>query len=734
MTCQEAPDVFRILCTAYEVITRDYVDEVDDQRLAEGAAERVRNADLAARTTGEPPSCPLPTPNFEEMCAAIDAVEDTAAAVEEAIRGMARSLDRNSYYLTAEQHRRSRMRLENMDTSGLGVSIGLADEGRPCSEVSDTCRPVIAEVYAGSPADRAGLQAGDVLVEFGGPFPDDLACRNVPSLDRFEAGEDVTVVVRRGDDTITTTVTAAILAIPVARGRVVDGDIGHLRLDVFSSTADDRVADVLRDGADRGVTGLVLDLRDNPGGYVDSAVGTAGAFLPDLSVIVHLVRRDEVETVRARGRQIEPDPKALPMVVVVDSNSASASEIVIGALQDQGRVTVVGQRTFGKNTGQSSYHFEPDGTLVGVLQLTTLRWLTPGFRSAIGGFEPDVVMDLPSCLLPEEVARRAIAAIRPRITEVAVTSEPPAGGPYIGGDVIRITVTFDSAVVVHRRGDTPTLGIQVGEGRRAAAYRTGSGTTQLIFEYTVQDEDSDGDGISVSADSIRTGRAAIGLISGLEAILTHDAVNSQHRVAAVNVSHPDGLPFADIRGNTHRVSIERIAAEGITLGCNPPANTSYCPDAPVTRAQMATFLARALQLPAPTQDYFTDDDGTTHEDNINRLAQAGITQGCTTDNQHYCPDSSVTRAQMATFLARALQLPAPTQDYFTDDDGTTHEDNINRLAQAGITQGCTTDNQHYCPDSSVTRAQMATFLARALQLTEPSGDGGPVGTVHLRLG
>ena len=664
VTCEEAPDVFRILCTAYEVITRDYVDEVEDRSLAEAAAERVRNADLAERTTGNPPSCPLPTHHFEELCAAIDAVEDTAAAVGEAIRGMARSVDPNSYYLTAEQHRRSRMRLENRGTSGLGVSIGLADEGRPCSEVSDTCRPVIAEVYAGSPADRAGLQEGDVLVEFGEPFPDDLACRNVPSLDRFEAGEDVTVVVRRGDDTITTTVTAANLAIPVARGRVVDGDIGHLRLDVFSSTADDRVADVLRDGADRGITGLVLDLRHNLGGYVDSAVGTAGAFLPDLSVIVHLVTRDEVETVRTRGRQVEPDPKALPMVVVVDSNSASASEMVVGALQDQGRVTVVGQRTYGKNTGQSSYHFEPDGTLVGVLQLTTLRWLTPGFRSAIGGFEPDVVTDLPSCLLPEEVARRAIATIRPRITEVAVTSEPPAGGPYIGGDAIRLTVTFDSAVVVHRRGDAPTLGIQVGEGRRAAAYRTGSGTTQLIFEYTVQDDDSDSDGISVPANSIRTGRADIGLISGLDAIPTHDAVGPEprHLVAAMEISYPDGLPFADIRGNAHRASIEHIAEAGITLGCNPPANTSYCPHAQVTRAQMATFLARALQLPEATQDYFTDDDGTTHEDNINRLAQAGITQGCKTDNQHYCPNTRVTRAQMATFLARALGLTEPSGD------------------------------------------------------------------------
>ena len=720
VACGEAPDVFRILCTAYDVITTDYVDEVEDRRLAEAAAERVREADLEARTSGEPPACPLPTTHFEVLCAAIDSVEDTAAAVEEAIRGMARSLDPNSYYLTTEQYRRFRVSLENKGTSGLGVAAGLADDGKPCEEVSNTCRPVIAEVYAGSPADRAGLQPGDVLVEFGDPFPADLACQDISSLDRFEAGEEVTVVVLRGKDTITTTVTAADLAIPVARGRVVDGNIAHLRLDVFSSAANDEVATVLRDLTGQRVSGLVLDLRDNPGGYVNSAVATAGVFLPDLSVIVHLVSRDEVETVRARGRERAPDPETLPIVVVVDGDSASASEMVTGALQDQERAAVVGQTTFGKNSGQTSYHFEPDGTLVGVLHLTTLRWLTPDFRTAVGGFEPDVEMDLPLCLLPEEVARRAISAVRPRVTGVAVTSDPPGGGMYLSGDAITVTVTFDSPVEVNRNGATPTLRIDFDDGPRGALYTTGSGTSDLVFEYMVQPEDEDLDGIVIPANSIQTGRAAIALPSGLDAILEHAAVGPDpaHPVGAVTGSDAEGLSFVDIRGNSHRAAIEIIAHLGITRGCNPPANTRYCPDGQVTRAQMATFLARALQLPAADRDYFGDDNGNTHEDNINRLAQAGLTQGCATNNR-YCPQEVVNRAQMATFLARALQLPAADRDYFGDDDGNTHEDNINRLAQAGLTQGCATNNR-YCPQDVVNRAQMATFLARAIALLQLS--------------
>ena len=187
----------------------------------------------------------------------------------------------------------------------------------------------------------------------------------------------------------------------------------------------------------------------------------------------------------------------------------------------------------------------------------------------------------------------------------------------------------------------------------------------------------------------------------------------------------------------HEDNINRIAAARITLGCsaptdNPPSGDRYyCPDDPVSREQMASFLARALDLPAADQDYFVDDEGSVHEDNINRAATARITLGCSapTDNppsgdRYYCPDDPVRRSQMASFLARALDLPAADQDYFVDDEGSVHEDNINRAATARITLGCSapTDNppsggRYYCPDDPVSREQMASFLARALNLS-----------------
>jgi hypothetical protein len=166
--------------------------------------------------------------------------------------------------------------------------------------------------------------------------------------------------------------------------------------------------------------------------------------------------------------------------------------------------------------------------------------------------------------------------------------------------------------------------------------------------------------------------------------------------------------FIDVIESAFRSEIEWLAGEGITEGC---ATRQYCPDDPVTRAQMASFLDRALDLPAASGDQFTDDEGSVHESAINRLATTGITQGC--EGDRYCPDDPVTRAQMASFLDRALDLPAASGDQFTDDEGSVHESAINRLATSGITHGCTPTS--FCPDDPVTRAQMAAFLNRALE-------------------
>ena len=179
---------------------------------------------------------------------------------------------------------------------------------------------------------------------------------------------------------------------------------------------------------------------------------------------------------------------------------------------------------------------------------------------------------------------------------------------------------------------------------------------------------------------------------------------------------PPGGTFWDDNGNTHEGFIEAIAAEGVTEGCDSLGR--YCPDDLVSREQMATFLARALDLEPVATGPFTDVDGV-HAENVNAIAEAGISLGCDITGTVFCPLDPVRRDQMASFLARALSdLDPSTGDAFTDDEDNIHEDNINIVAANGITLGCDAAGTLYCPDDLVPRDQMASFLGRALGLTE----------------
>ncbi len=239
--------------------------------------------------------------------------------------------------------------------------------------------------------------------------------------------------------------------------------------------------------------------------------------------------------------------------------------------------------------------------------------------------------------------------------------------------------------------------------------------------------DVSGMGSSDSDGSIVSYKWAAGptLASGENTEITLDTVGE--REVVLSVTDDDGATstdsftvlvgedFTDTAGSLFLLDIAWMSAQGITKGCNPPTNDQYCPDSPVTRGQMAAFLTRALALPTTATNFFTDDIGSIFENDINRLAAAGITKGCNPPtNDQYCPDSPVTRGQMAAFLTRALALPTTATNFFTDDIGSIFENDINRLAAAGITKGCNPPtNDQYCPDSPVTRAQMAAFLHRA---------------------
>ena len=185
--------------------------------------------------------------------------------------------------------------------------------------------------------------------------------------------------------------------------------------------------------------------------------------------------------------------------------------------------------------------------------------------------------------------------------------------------------------------------------------------------------------------------------------------------APASSAPPPGGTFIDDDGNFHEGAVEAIAAEQITLGCNPPYSDRYCPAGAVNRGAMAAFLRRGLSLPAATEDHFIDDTGSIFEADINAVAEAGITSGCNQSGDRYCPDRTLRRDEMAAFIRRALGLNESITDFFEDDDGLPLEADINAIAEAGITTGCRADE--YCPHGALRRDEMASFLARALDLT-----------------
>jgi hypothetical protein len=174
--------------------------------------------------------------------------------------------------------------------------------------------------------------------------------------------------------------------------------------------------------------------------------------------------------------------------------------------------------------------------------------------------------------------------------------------------------------------------------------------------------------------------------------------------------------FRDDEESVHQIDIDKLFEAGITKGCNPPLNDQYCPQREITRGEMAAFLRRNLELPAAETDYFADDSASIFEADINALTEVGIAFGCTETD--YCPDVPLLRDELAQLFVAAYGYDNPEQtDFFSDDDGTRFEPAINALANHEITKGCNPpDNDNYCPQRSLTRAEMASFFVRALGL------------------
>ena len=196
-------------------------------------------------------------------------------------------------------------------------------------------------------------------------------------------------------------------------------------------------------------------------------------------------------------------------------------------------------------------------------------------------------------------------------------------------------------------------------------------------------------------------------------------------VAAVPTVTPGDVMFGDVPDDhLFNQEIEWLADQGITKGCNPPDNDRFCPDDPVSRGQMAAFLDRSLDLAPTAEHFFVDDDDSVFEGDIDRLAAAGITRGCNPPaDDRFCPERQLTRAEMATFMMRGFGFAdGAGEDLFVDDDTDIHEAAIDVLGTAGVTRGCNPPvNDQYCPHRLITRGEMAAFIYRAYEAADLEG-------------
>jgi carboxyl-terminal processing protease len=299
-----------------------------------------------------------------------------------AITGLTGSVDDRGHtgYLTPEE-----VAARDEALSGTFVGVGaVLDE--------QNGRMLIVRVLHDSPAERAGLTAGDEIVSVDGVGVAGLSVDEVVAKVRGPEGTKVTLELKGTDGaTRTVTITRATLDLPLVSWAFAPGTRDAvIRLESFSTGAAKAVETALREALDQGAQGAVLDLRGNPGGYVNEPVETASQFLEDGVVYVSVDRTGKETPHEVEGPALAPD---LPLVVLVDDQTASSAEILTGALQDAGRAEVVGVKTYGTGTVVNTYPLA-DG---GALTIGTERWLTPKGRAIWReGLVPDEVVALPA--------------------------------------------------------------------------------------------------------------------------------------------------------------------------------------------------------------------------------------------------------------------------------------------------------------------------------------------------
>ncbi len=312
----------------------------------------------------------------------VDQPVDDVSLMRGALQGMLESLgDAPTRYMAPEEYE-----IITSDQSGELQGIGAYVEG-----VEGVGLRVVSP-FPGSPAEAAGLLPGDLIIQVDDTDITQMTEYEVIALVRGPAGSTVRLTVQREGtaEPLEYTVTRAKIVIPSIESEMLDGQVGYVKINDFGSRTLSELEDALRDLKKQDAVALIVDLRGNPGGYRDTAIDVASQFLPRGTLVMREQYADGREvTYKAKGGGLATE---LPLIVLINAGSASASEIVAGAINDHDRGTLLGEVSFGKGTVQTWHELQGDN---GAVSVTIARWLTPEGGWIQGeGVTPDVTVEL----------------------------------------------------------------------------------------------------------------------------------------------------------------------------------------------------------------------------------------------------------------------------------------------------------------------------------------------------
>lgn len=326
------------------------------------------------------------------LMAKYDGDIDDTVLLEGAMKGMASALgDPYTVYMNSEEY--VDFVESNNNFYGIGAQIGVRDE-----------KVVIIAPIAGSPAERAGIRAGDVILRVDDYDVTDANSEEVVSRVRGEEGVPVKLTVKRGQQTLQFDVVREEIQSESVKGEILEGNIGYIQITTFSDEdVSIKFTEKLNELKESGMERLILDLRGNPGGYLDKCVEIASNFIPEGEMITYTIDKyDNKQVSLSQGG----DAIGMPLVVLVDGGSASASEVVTGALKDNNVATVVGTTTFGKGIVQQLVPFKESDGDIGAIKVTTSKYYCPNGENIHGkGIEPDITVELSEEALSQEYSR-----------------------------------------------------------------------------------------------------------------------------------------------------------------------------------------------------------------------------------------------------------------------------------------------------------------------------------------